>query len=185
MFNMSIHSEGMPHKTLDRLAPEDVEASDLTTADLPELKGLFERNRDHFASGGFVNANHYEEFEKRLRGERHDDDMRLVGMRVNNTLVGFGTAVPDAEITGAYEIAGAVDQEYTRRGIALAALTAFVDYEDNLGHDLTAEVRTDNYPVIMLLDKLDFVRKRRREENVLYVRKAMGLEEFTARFWKQ
>lgn len=142
--------------TLETTRP-GVTVNPLSEADLPALKKMFDRNKDHFERGG-IWTDLYTTIEEEVTTGDHADTRHRMAIRNNGKLAGYIGAVFSEDPSKAHEvqIAYALDMLHAERGIATAAVRAVVEHENEKGNTVVADVEPENGRSKKLLGRLGF-----------------------------
>lgn len=161
-----------------KTALPDITFRDLDVGDLPELKQLFELNADSIAEGGIAPDHFFQMTEQEVLGHNPHGHQRMGIWKVDQ-LVGCVAVYPAeyAKIKNAVEVSYVVDPKHRREGIARAVVEAVTDIENNMGHNVIAEVEPYNHASIRLLGKLGFALSGLSSGRNVYVHKTMTEEE--------
>lgn len=168
-----ILSTELSDTTVKKIGPED----------LPAIKELMESNIKHFAQGGIISDGLYSMIESELATEKSPN--QRMGIWKDGVLVGYIGTNPVEESNADYEveIAYAVDEKHSGKGIASAAIEAVAQLENNKGKTVIAEVEGRNNRSMRLLGKLGFEHTMRRNADgrEVFARYAMTPEEMMRR----
>lgn len=151
----------------------------LTPEDLPAVKELMDSNFKHFANGGIMSDGLYSMISRELASGNSQN--QRMGIWQNDTLVGYiGTnPVEDDPYGKEVEVAYAIDEKHSGKGLASAAIEVVAQLENDKGKDVVAEVEGRNIRSKRLLGKLGFEHTMRRNSDgrEVFVRHAMSPEE--------
>lgn len=139
---------------------QSITLREITFDDLPATESLFKDNLEHFASGGLAGL--YPEAVRVLQSDEPVSEQ--YGVYNGDDLVGYIKADPGNN-PSEVEVSYGIDRRATKKGIALAALNAFTELQNESGKNVRADVDVRNIASQKVLEKAGFTAKHGMNED--------------------
>ncbi len=160
---------------------KNIELRNINASHLPALKELFSKNQDFFGKGGIIADDLYDRIEDEISSNQ-PDGIRRMGIWLADRMIGYVGLIQEDMNANEIEVSYALDKEFTKRGIARAAIQTVTDHETDDGNQVIAEVEARNHKSMQLLEDLGYKRQQRmRDGRFVFKKDATDVESLMHR----